>query len=619
MVKDCISEPQRKAIEHKDGPMMVLAGPGSGKTFVITRRIRHMIKVHKIDPSKILVITFTKNSAVEMQERFESLMDNEFAPVTFGTFHAVYFNIIKEYYNYDFSNIITEKEKREYMKIVIDNYNQALNENETKLDSSLIPSIISDISKIKNSTNNYKSFKNLYCSEECFYHISTEYNKLMRAMDKVDFDDMVVLCKDLLSGNQDFLAEWKKRFQYILIDEFQDINQSQYDVIKMIIEPLNNLFVVGDDDQAIYGFRGSCPEIMLGFMDEFPDAKKVLLDTNYRCNRDIVVKAVSFIENNKNRYKKLIRANKESRIDVKYYEYNTIEEEGQYIIKLIKTIKRKKLYSDIALIYRTNNAARFITKCLQDNKIPYKFKEKPASYFNNSIAKDIISIIAFANGENTRSNFLRFMNKPVRYISRDMLNDEVIKFENLFKYTQGKLYLYNNILKLEKDINAISKMNLYEAFTYICKIMRYEEFIKNEYKKKNKSCDEIDEILVLIKETFKNIDNYKDLKKYITEYEENLNNASIIDDNKDCINIVTMHGSKGLEYHTVIIPDVNEGYLPQPKAKTDAEIEEERRVFYVAMTRAKENLYIMNLRKNSINRFAPSRFLKEIKDLQVTE
>lgn len=609
-MSDCISEAQRKAIDHGNGPMMVLAGPGSGKTFVITRRIRNMIKKLNIDSAKILVITFTKNSAVEMQERFESLMDNEFMPVNFGTFHAVYFNIVKDYYNYGVSNIISEKEKIEYMKKVFEMF------EDSKLESSLIPIIISDISKIKNSTNDYLNFGVNYISQDLFISICNEYNSLMRNMDKIDFDDMVLRCKELFDKDKLILEKWRETFQYILIDEFQDINPLQYAVIKKLVYPRNNIFVVGDDDQSIYGFRGASPEIMLNFENEFPGCEKVLLDTNYRCNNDIVEKAVAFIENNNNRFKKAIKAHKKSNKKVILKSYDSNQDEAEDIIKIIKMTKRVTIYSDVAIIFRTNNAARFITKILADNKIPYKFKEKPMSYFNHQIAKDILAILAFANGEKQRKHFLTFMNKPVRYIPRDLIKSEIIDLELMANESINKPYLYKNIKRLIYDINMLSNMSMYEAVNYILKGMEYESFILADCKRKNKDLSEYMEIINLMKESVKNIETYKDLLKYIEDYDASLITSAKDDVHEDRVNIVTMHGSKGLEYKTVIIPDINEGYIPSSKSTALKDIEEERRVFYVAMTRAKDNLYLMYLNKNAINRHPKSRFIGEIKNLE---
>lgn len=600
------SKEQLLAIEHLDGPMMVLAGPGSGKTYVITRRIEHMIKVHKVNASNILVITFTKASAMEMQERFEKLMGNEYAPVNFGTFHAIYFHIIKEEYNMDFSNIITEKEKYQYMKQVIDDI------NDDCIDNTMAEQLLTDISRIKNDGISPLDYKITYITNDIMLEIYNRYKKYMEADKKIDFEDMVLMCRNLFKNNSSILEKWRNIYRYILIDEFQDINPMQYEVIKMLAEPLYNLFVVGDDDQSIYGFRGSKPGIMLGFPDEYNDCKKILLSNNYRSTCSIVNNAVSFINHNKIRFMKDIKATKDSGRDIDTIAFNDKDEQQKYILKVINTKKRNGCYNDIAVIFRTNKATRLLTTTLTEHKIPYRFKDKPKSYFSHNVAKDIIAILSFANGENTRANFLRFMNKPVRYISRNMLSDTVIDLDKLINNNRDKQYLKRHLLKLKHDVNTIKNMDIFSAITYIRNGMQYEEFVIKEAKDKGADITEIKEIFALLKESSRGINTYKEYINFIKEYEDNLKESSETDDDEDRVTLITMHSSKGLEYDTVIIPDVNEGNVPQGKSLTDAAIEEERRVFYVAMTRAKENLILTYIKKNKENRLMPSRFINEI-------
>lgn len=607
-----ISAAQKEAIEHKDGPMMVLAGPGSGKTFVITRRLRNMIINHNIRAENILVITFTRNSAIEMEERFLSLMEDTYAPVSFGTFHAIYFNILKETYGYDMSNILKENEKIYFMKNIIESVNE---HNDKKIDDVFIPEIISYISKMKNYDIPLSEAHISILEDDLLRTIIDQYEKTLSDINKIDFDDMVVKCRELLQKDNDTLLKWRNRYKYILIDEFQDINKIQFDVVKLIAEPEYNLFVVGDDDQSIYGFRGSCPDIMLNFKNEFNNVKEVLLDTNYRCVSDIVQKSVSFINHNKVRFKKLIKANRISnkKVILKSFDYKI--DEANDIIKIIKISKRKTIYSDVAIIFRTNKAARYIIKELFNNGIPYNFKEKPQSIFKSAIALDILSILSFVNGENTRTNFLRFMNKPVRYIPRNILKNETINFDELLMLSKDKKYLSNNILRLKNDLDTISKLSVYEGIIYIRRIMQYEDHIIKSSKDNNNDINEMKEILDLIQDSAKDKESFKDFLKYVEDYEEAFTKDES-NSTEDAVNIITMHGSKGLEYKTVIIPDINEGYIPSPKALSDEALEEERRVFYVALTRAKDNLFLMYLRKNTENRNSKSRFINEIRGLE---
>lgn len=605
---ESINPDQKLAICHVNGPMLVLAGPGSGKTFVITRRIKHLIEEEHIPADQILVITFTKNSAEEMRERFIALMNGAACPVSFGTFHAIYFYMLRIAYGYDASNIIKEKEKRMYLRMVIESI------GDDELQEDYIERILSDISRVKNDGANPGSSGVNYISESLFERVYSEYARILSDNRKLDFDDMVLQCRDMLVSRPDELNRWRETFKYILIDEFQDINPMQYEVIKLISAPHNNLFIVGDDDQSIYGFRGSKPEIMLAFPGEFPGCKMVNLSVNYRSRQEIVEKATCLINRNSDRFKKKLQAHKKERANVRLGEFKTLQEEGEFILRIINTSRRQGSLSDVAIIFRTNGAARYITKVLTDCKIPYYFREKPMSFFDSDIAKDILAILAFINGDHRRNVFLRFMNKPVRYIPRSIVDNDIVSLRSLMLKPGLKPYLIKNIEKLGGDLEYISKLDIYSAINYIRKGMGYEEWLMSDGNERGKDIQELKNVLDLIQESAKDKDGYDELLKYMDEYNEGLQ-KSYADEDEDRINIVTMHGSKGLEYKTVIIPGLSEGYVPQSKAMTEKSIEEERRVFYVAMTRAKENLYLTYVKKSSTNRHEMSRFLGEIKGL----
>ena len=276
------NEAQISAINHNSGPAIVLAGPGSGKTTVITMRTKKLIEYYNVDPSKILVITFTKMAANEMKERFFKLMDGKKPPVTFGTYHAVFFTILKHAYNYNAKNVIREEQQREYIKRMISKYDLEIeDENE------LVSSVLGEISQLKGSRINPEVYYSINCPEDIFRSIFYEYDRELKRNRLIDFDDMLVYCYELLSKRPDILLAWQSKYHYILVDEFQDINKVQYDVIKLLVEKSRNIFIVGDDDQSIYGFRGAKPEIMLDFTKDFEDAAKINLDINYRSTSNI--------------------------------------------------------------------------------------------------------------------------------------------------------------------------------------------------------------------------------------------------------------------------------------------------------------------------------------------
>ena len=290
-----INKSQLKAINHNKGPMLVLAGPGSGKTLVITRRTQNLIEEYGVNPSNILVITFTKAAAIEMKERFHSLTQGAGKGVCFGTFHAVFFTILKYAYNFNASNIIREDQRYQLFKEIIRQLQLEIDD-----EKDFISNLISEISLVKGERMDLDHYYSINCSEEVFKKVYQSYQNQLRRANLIDFDDMLLLCFELLRERKDILALWQEKYQYILIDEFQDINQVQYDIIKMLALPDNNLFIVGDDDQSIYRFRGASPDIMLNFDKDYPDSTMVFLDTNYRSTKNIVNSAGNVIKNNKN-------------------------------------------------------------------------------------------------------------------------------------------------------------------------------------------------------------------------------------------------------------------------------------------------------------------------------
>ncbi len=600
------SKEQLQAIHHGDGPMMVLAGPGSGKTYTITRRIRYLIEHHGVPPEQILVITFTKAAALEMQERFERLMDGAGQNVTFGTFHAIYFHILKRSYHYDQSNIITEKEKREYLKEVLESRS-----GEEELGDSYIPLLLNEFSKIKNEGKTADGYQPAYLPEGCFQEIFEAYQRRMRIEQKIDFDDMVLLCHRLLRSQPELLSMWQDIYRYLLIDEFQDINRMQYEVVRLLAKPRDNLFVVGDDDQSIYGFRGSDPSIMLGFPREYPNCRTVLLKENYRCTRHIVRSAVKLIDHNQNRFSKKLQAKKEGYQDVILTGCDSREAEAEEITALIKYYRQYGAYRDIAVLFRTNLSASFLAQKLAQEKIPFWQKEKTKDLFSDPMALDILAMLHFAHGKTERGYFLRFMNKPVRYLRRDMVEKNVDIDEMLTQQGLGK----NRIMflkRLQYDLLQIQGMEPYAAVNYIRKGMGYDRWVMQNAREKHRNREEDMELLDWIQNSAKGMEDFPAWLDMIDAYRQNLNRTDTPADGEDAVSLVTMHGSKGLEYKIIILPDVNEGNVPQKKAVTQKELEEERRVFYVAMTRAKEKLFLFYVKKTKENRLIPSRFLKEI-------
>lgn len=598
------------AIRHKDGAMIVLAGPGSGKTAVITNRTYNLIKEDKVLPSEILVITFTKAASIEMKERFEALINDQSVKVAFGTFHAIFFMILKHAYSFSSSNIISEELRYQYMREIISYYHL-----DYKDENEFIFDLLSEISKVKNGRIKIENYYSKNCGEDIFRKIFKDYDSRLRRSKLIDYDDMLTYTYDLFVQRPDILTAWQNKYKYILIDEFQDINRIQYEIIKMMAKPRNNLFVVGDDDQSIYRFRGASPEIMLNFENDYPECKRVLLDTNYRCGKYIVETSLNLISHNKKRFDKEIIANKLSDIPVKYITFENRKDENLYIIKQIdELIKAGSGFRDIAILFRTNMQARAILEQLMSYNLPFKTRDRIPNLYEHWIARDIMTYIRISHGSKLRQDFLQIMNKPKRYINRDSLCDPEVAFDEWEKMYDEQPWIAERIEKLEADIKMIAKMNPYAAINYIRKGIGYDDYLLEyaEYRQINKEdlFDVIDEIHFSAKgyKTFEewneHIDAYNLKMKKLAELKVN---------NPEAITLATLHSSKGLEFDTVFIIDANDGIMPYKKAVLEQDIEEERRLFYVGMTRAKNNLFICSVKSIHDKESSVSRFINETK------
>lgn len=608
------NQSQLAAIRHFKGPALILAGPGSGKTAVVTERVRTLIETYQVNPSNILVITFTKAAANEMKERFHSKMKRGGIPVSFGTFHGVYFTILKHAYNYGAENIITEEEQFALLRRIISRM-----ELEAENEKELIGGLLSEISRVKGDMLDLENYYSVSCGKEVFHKIYEEYDKALRKSRKIDFDDMILYCYELLDKRKDILIAWQNKYQYILIDEFQDINRMQYQVIKMLAAPQNNLFIVGDDDQSIYGFRGARPDIMLNFTKDYQEAKVITLNVNYRCQKNIVEDAIRLINHNENRFKKDIRPESDSGEPVHIKEYPDVFEEASDIIRQIRKDWEEGIcYNEMAVLTRTNEGGRYIVGKLMEYGIPFRSRDTIPSIYSHWIAKNIIAYINMALGNRDRNLFLQIMNKPKRYISRDVLTSPIINFDDIrAEYLNNRAWMLERIDRLEEDLHMISGLNPYGAINYIRRGVGYDDYLNEYALEMNIRPEELFDVLNELQEAAREFDDFSQWFKHIEQYEQMMadkNKKRKKEEGEDAVNIVTMHCAKGLEYETVFVIDVNEGIMPYKKAVLDNEVEEERRMFYVAMTRAKKHLYLCYV-KNRFNKdMEMSRFINEIRD-----
>lgn len=604
-----LSEAQRRAASHVDGPMLVLAGPGSGKTTVITRRTRYLIEDCHVKPSEILVITFTKAAAGEMRERFLRQIKSDGTKVSFGTFHAVFFQILKLAYGYGAENILREEQKYRFLR---DSVQKAKLEPDDEAE--FISDVAAEISRVKNERCDLNTYHASVCNSVVFKGIFHDYDNRLRRSNLIDFDDMLVYCYELLRERPDILGAWQRKYRYILVDEFQDINQLQYDIVRLLAAPEDNLFIVGDDDQSIYRFRGAKPQIMLNFEKDYPRAKRVVLDANFRSTAEIVKGAGKVIGHNKERFPKEIYAAKGAGFEILTHEFPGQEEENACIVDKIKAYAAKGgAYSDIAVLFRTNTQPRLLVEELMSAGIPFRMRDRLPNIYDHWIVKDVFTYIRMAMGSRKRSDFLQVMNRPKRYIGRECLEEEEIAWEALLCCYEEKPWVAERIEKLQGDLKMIGRLSPFGAVHYIRNIVGYEEYLREYAEYRNRRAEDLlevlDELQALSKgfrtfgEWFLHIEDYrKELERQAKEQEKESNRVSV----------ATMHSSKGLEYRIVFIPDANEGVTPHKRAFLDEDVEEERRLFYVAMTRAKELLYVFSVKRLYNRRVGRSRFLEEL-------
>lgn len=605
------NQAQKRAVTHGAGPCQVLAGPGSGKTLTIVNRIRYLIEECHIRPEEILVVTFTRFAAAEMKERLGILMGKREIPVTAGTFHGIYYGILKWAYRFGPRNILSEEEKYQLLRPIV-----GRQELEPSDEEDFLRDIAEEIGRVKNNRIDISEFVSSKCGAETFRDIYREYEKERKALRKIDFDDMLVVCYELFVSRPDVLEMWQKRFRYILVDEFQDINRVQYDVLRMLALPENNLFVVGDDDQAIYGFRGADPELMFRFGKDYPGSERILLDVNYRSTSNIVSNSLKVIGNNAKRFDKKIGTVREKGEFLHVQEVKDPNEEAQYVVDEIeKRMENGVPAEEIAVLFRIHTDARPVAEELIRRRMPFQMREYLPNLYDHFIAKDIQAYFRLAMGQVSRGDLLRVMNRPKRYIGRDSLSGGTASFEQIRNFYCDKDWMMDRIDQFEWDVKMLSRMAPYAAIQYLRKRIGYDDFLK-DYAFTNKiERSGLNEVLAEIEEAARPYASIGEWFTHIEEYTEALKKKERMKEaSREGVRLMTLHAAKGLEFDTVLLIGANEGRMPYKRAVSEKAEEEERRLFYVGMTRAKNVLKICYVKEKNGKETAPSRFVDELLD-----
>ena len=608
---------QDEAIKHGNGPCMVLAPPGSGKTLIVTERTRYLIEESEVRPDQILVITFTRYAAREMKERFERLTAGKNYPVTFGTFHSIFYGILKCAYGIGANNLMSEKESSVLLQEVLDQ-TDIESTPEVEDEDELVRELLREVGMVKNGLYHLKDFHSKYLTQDEFAEVFRSYEHQKKELKKFDFDDMLVQCYALFRKKPEILQGWQKRFQYILIDEFQDINRVQYEVIRMLAAPRYNLFVVGDDDQSIYGFRGAKPELMLYMKQEFPSLRTISLTVNYRSTEFITGAAARVILHNDTRFYKRVQSFRGRGQNVHVQEVLDEQEEAQYVTEEIqKKLDQGIKPGEIAVLFRTAVQARMISEILSEHRIPFEMRDYVTNFYRHFIVKDMMAYLQLAAGKRDRSLFLTICNRPLRYLARNSMENRQVNFEDLRKFYCDKDWMLDIIDQFDVDVRMMKNMAPYAAIQYIRKKIGYDDFLKEYAEKHQIPWKQLMDVVAELEERSKNFKSYDEWEIHIAKYTQELEEQQakarkIRGERENKVQLMTIHSAKGLEFEDVFVIHANEGEIPHQKAEKKDEIEEERRLFYVALTRAKNNLCISYITQKNGNSIKPSRFVEEL-------
>ena len=612
---------QLEAIKTLDGPMLVLAGAGSGKTKVLTTKVAYLLESRDISPKNILAITFTNKAAKEMKDRIFSLIGREAFLIQISTFHSFGLKILKE--NYDLlgytSNftILDASDSETVIKKIMKDYDI----DSSKYNYRAIKSSISSNKNEMVSVEEYRKFVyNDY--DEVVLKVYEEYEKELQRSNAIDFDDLLILPLKLFSEHKEVLQKYQEQYKYVFIDEYQDTNKPQYILSKLISAKYKNITVVGDNDQAIFTWRGADYKNILNFEKDYEDAKVVILDENYRSTKTILKAANNVIKNNKLRKEKNLWTENEDGNKITYYKAFDEKDESFYVIKEIKKLLDDGVNpNDICVLYRANAQSRGIEDAFLENNISYRIVGSFAFYQRKEI-KDLLSYLKLIHNEKDDVSLLRVINYPKRGIGTKTIEEltMVSNQKNCSLYDaieSGKELEFKNIIEeLKKESE---KMSLTEFVDLVLDKTGIRESLKSEKTLEADIRLENLEEFKSITRTVEEVDGIASLGDFLDEISLVTDASEKQEDGNDKVTLMTMHAVKGLEFDYVFVIGVEEGLFPHLNSMNSAdELEEERRLCYVAITRARKKLYIINARSRllygKISSNVPSRFIAEIGD-----
>lgn len=613
---------QKSAVLHVDGPAIILAVPGAGKTTVLISRTANLIMNHGINPENILSITFSKASAKDMKERFASIF-NGFTNqnVNFSTIHSFAYSLLRDYASITrtrYTLIEGDASKVNKIQLLKDIYYRI---NKAYINDDKLEELTNTIGYAKNmmiDVNDFGSYDSFQIKK--FDEIYTLYEKYKRENNYFDFDDMLTLSLEILSNNPHLLNKYSQKYKYIQVDEGQDTSKVQNEIIRLLAQPNNNLFVVADDDQSIYGFRGANPEALLNFKDIYNDAKVFFMEENFRSTKNIVSVSNNFIMKNMSRYKKQLFTSNPSKRPVTIVKVKDEDTQYDYIIK---NLKKETIFSNTAILYRNNISSIGIIENLIKNNIPFYMKDTKLHFFRHWVLQDILCFFNLALDDSDISSFEKIYYKMKGYISKASLqyimtkDSSISVFDRLVTFPEFRSFQVENIRNLKRDFKILVKKKPYQAISFIEKELEYDKYLRDNCKSFGYSYDNIKSILSYLKIIAKDSISIIDFIARLDEVQNKIEKAKF-NKNKNAVVLSTIHSAKGLEFDNVYMIDLVDGEFPSSssielfESGNSSAIEEERRLFYVGMTRAKEVLDIVTLNSKNGEKAFNSMFVNEL-------
>ena len=614
-----LSPSQERAVSHGEGPALVLAGPGSGKTLVLTERAARLLQ-SGVPGEEILILSFTRASAEELRLRFCRRFPRTGRELCFGTLHSVFFSILRKRYGFGKRNILTEGERQRFLEEILRKDKRLFPEGE-EFRRALLLSFSErkrrdesgDSDCGQEGQGGREKAAALYFgssfSEEDFERLYRSYREAMEREQKLDFDDMILRTLSLLRREGESLSFWQRRFRYILLDEFQDISEAQYELLRLLGEPERNLFFVGDEDQSIYSFRGASPKIMQRFLSDYPDASRYLLPENYRARRELVRLSHRLIENNRLRFAKKLRAMLPGGGKGREYLFPDTEREYRFLSELLsKELSEGLPGSEIAVLYRTRLVLTSLIPFLLRRGIPFSLGERTEDPFSHLVTEDLSAYLRLSLRRGSRADLLRILNRPPRFLSGEALREEGSGLPELLSYYKEKPKARERIRELRTDLQRIAALPTEAALLYIRKKMGYEAWLLG---KGQRDPAPFSEILGMLSGRAEDFPEKEDFLRFLREGREELR-AACRGKEGERIRLMSYHSAKGLEFEIVHLIDVVEGIVPSRRADGREGLEEERRCFYVALTRAKREVHIYVTKERYSRSVRPSRFLEEL-------